>query len=113
MATPSKRLPIIVDIPASTPRPSLDDEFLPMIARLAAAPVRLATQEGPGLLRDDGLSADAIRALAGRWCRADRQRARFDADALDGLAMALLHYEDHELGELIEGAIVMYGTPGI
>ena len=111
MATSSKRLPTIVDDRASTTRPSLDDEFLPLISRLAAAPVRLAGPEGPGLLRDDGLSADALRSLAGRWCTADRQRARFDADALEGLAMALHHYEDDELRELIEGAMLVYRIP--
>ena len=111
MATPSHRLPLLVDPPAPTPQPSLDDSFLPMLARVAVSPVRPASQERPGLLRDDGPSADLIRALAIRWCGAESQRARFDPDALEGLAMALQHFEDRELRELIEGTIVVYGVP--
>lgn len=109
MATPSQHLPIIADASAPASRTSLDDEFLPLIARLALAPIRLSTQEDPGLVRDDGLSADAIRSLCGRWCVAERQTERFDTDSLEGLAMALQHFEDEELRDLIEGAIVMYG----
>ena len=92
-----------------SPSSALDDAFLPMIARVAAVPIRRDGEKVKGLIRGDGLTAPTLRALAIRWCQAEKQRHRFDAAALCGLELAFKHYSDPELKEVIEDAMIVYG----
>lgn len=115
MATPIHHLPsaALPNPPAASSAPELDDVFLPMIARIAVLPIRRGGDAVKGLVRDDGLTAATLRALAIRWCHAEERRGRFDRDDLRGLELALVHYSDAELREMIEGAIVFYGVEAL
>lgn len=112
MATPIRHLP---SAPQSTPTdlssvPDLDDVFFTWLARLAVLPIRRGGDKVLGLVRDDGLTAATLRALAIRWCQAELQRGRFDRDELRGLALALIQFTDGELRGMIEGAVIVYGV---
>ena len=112
MATPLNRLPsaVLPDPADQSSAPELDDIFMPWLARLATLPIRRGGEKVRGLVRDDGLTAATLRALAIRWCHAERRRGLFDPAELQGLALAIVHFSDGDLRDMIEGAAIIYGV---
>lgn len=112
MATPLNRLPsaVLPDPTDQSSAPELDDVFMPWIGKVATLPIRRSGDTVKGLVRDDGLTAATLRALAIRWCQAERRRGRFDPAELQGLALAIIHFSDTELRDMVEGAVIVYGV---
>jgi hypothetical protein len=108
MATPAEFLPPAAVPPVLNDPTPLDDAVCKVLVDLASLPLRTGTQEGPGVLRKDGLGPDMLRQLVLRWCTAMREKSVFDPEELSALEQAIADFSDAELTSFVEGAAIAY-----